>query len=316
MKIGSVVIIIILLQLIACSEEKSSNPSRFLRSDTAYQIDIDLAGSLQNPAFSPDGDSIIFTRFENGYNKEPADIYRYNLVSKELTELVSNGSGNVNLPGSVWNRSTNVIVFSSSRDPHDEIYTIEGDGLRGSEIQITDRTDTVAYEPSINPDGQWVVFESHPLDVEANGIINKYKLDGSSSYIQLTAFSGDCRQPNWSPVGDKILYQKFENEQWDIWTMDTNGNNHTKVTSGSGDKTDASFTQDGEHIVFSTGFEWEYANIYKIPVTGGSAQRLSSYAGYDGAPSMSPRDTALVFESYNGDPDGSEGSTIWLMDSL
>ena len=46
-----------------------------------------------------------------------------------------------------------------------------------------------------------------------------------------------------------------------------------QVTSGAGDKTDASFTQDGQYVVFSTDFKSEYANIYKIPITGGIAER-------------------------------------------
>ncbi len=287
-----------------------------MRGDNAYKLNINLSGSLQNPAFSPDGNSIVFTRFRNGYNKEPADLYIFNIQLETLIMLVSDGSGNVNLPGNSWNNSIDSIIFSSSRDHHDEIYIIAEDGLNGSETQITERANRVAYEPSISPDGQWVVFESHQLDQEDNGIITKFKTDKSSSYIQLTSSKSDCRQPNWSPAGDKILYQKIEAGQWDIWIMDIDGTNQIKLTSGAGDKTDASFTQDGKFIVFSTDFEQEYANIYKIPITGGVAKRLTNYSGYDGAPSVSPDNTKLVFESYAGDPDDSSGSTIWMIDNL
>lgn len=308
------VIILLLFYLVACDNGESSDSDDFTREDAAYKLNINLSGSLQNPAFSPDGNSIVFTRFRNGYNQEPADLYIFNIQSEMLTMLVSDGSGNVNLPGSTWNNSINSIIFSSSREPHDEIYIITEDGSNGSELQITERVNNVAYEPSISPDGQWVVFESHQLDAEDNGIITKFKIDKSSSYIQLTSSSSDCRQPNWSPAGNKILYQKLESGQWDIWIMDIDGTNQTKVTSGEGDKTDASFTQDGQYIVFSADFELEYANIYKISITSGTAQRLSYYGGYDGAPSLSTDNTKLAFESYAGDPNDSEGSTIWIID--
>lgn len=306
---------IIFIVLSSCNkDEPNNNDQNIPRNDDGLKLDISLSGSLQNPAFSPDGNSIVFTRFRNGYNKEPADLFIYNLQSGQTTKLVSDGSGNVNLPGSTWNGSINSIVFSSSRDPHDEIYLILESETTGSEIRITNRTDSVAYEPSLSPDGQWIVFESHKLDVEGNGIITKFKIDGSSAYVQLTPSNDDCRQPNWSPNGDKILYQKFEAGQWDIWIIDTNGTNKSRVTSGTGDKTDACFTQDGQYILFSSDFDLELANIFRIPITEGTPERLTDYDGYDGAPSISPDGTKLIFESFNVDPDASEGTSLTILD--
>ncbi len=285
------------------------------RSDGGIVLNIPLSGSLQNPAFSPDGKTIVFTRFLNGYNKEPSELYKFDLDTEKLTLLVSDGSGNISLPGSVWNSTIDKIIFSSSREPHDEIYLIPENGTSGDETQITNRPDHVAYEPSISQDGEWTVFESHLLDVEGDGIITKYKLNGSSSFIPLTEDGDDCRQPNWSPDNAKILYQKFEQSQWDVWIMNIDGNEKFKVTSGTGDKTDASFTNDGQFIVYSTDFELSLANIYKISINGGDPSRLTEYDGYDGAPSISPSGDKLIFESTNGDPDNSQGTKL-VMKSL
>ena len=128
------------------------------RNDTAIKLNINLTGSLQNPAFSPDGKSIVFTCFKNGYNEPPSDLYTYNLESNELKPLVVNGNSNVNLPGECWNNSLNSIIFSSEREPHDEIYYIAEEGSTGDEVRITNRTDNMAYEPTFSPDGQWIVF--------------------------------------------------------------------------------------------------------------------------------------------------------------
>ena len=291
--------------------EKTESYERF---DNAMKLEIPVSGSLQNPAFSPDGEVIVFTRFSNGYNIEPADIYTYNLNNGNLHLLVSDGSANVNLPGSCWNLKTESIVFSSSRDPHDEIFVIDDNGNPGDELQITSRSGYMAYEPSFSPDGDWIVYESHPVDVEGQGIIMKHKVDNSIKYLALTDAGDDCRQPNWSPSGNFILFQKYENNQWDIWIMNHDGSGKTKVTSGEGDKTDACFTHDGKFILYSSDFDLKYANIFKIPVNGGNPVRMTSYGGYDGAPSVSPDGSKLVFESYGGDPDDSEGTTIWISD--
>ncbi|VAX17322.1 tolB protein precursor, periplasmic protein involved in the tonb-independent uptake of group A colicins [hydrothermal vent metagenome] len=308
-----IILLLLILSLISCKEEVTEPTDTEQRNDDGIILNISLSGSLQNPAFSPDGKSIVFTRFINGYNKEPAELYRYDLFTKQLTLLISDGSANVNLPGSAWNGAINQIVFSSSREPHDETYMIIENGSPGDEIKITDRSDSVAYEPTFSPNGEWIVFESHKLDEEVNGIIVKYKIDKSSPYIYLTDSVDDCRQPNWSPSGNKILYQKFVNGQWDIWIMNTDGTDKTKVTSGSGNKTDASFSNDGQLIIYSTDFELDLSNIYKIPVTSGTPDRLTDYTGYDGAPSLSPDGTKLIFESFNGDPDNSTGTKLILL---
>ena len=293
----------------------SSGVSDVQRSDGARRVNITANGSKQNPAWSPDSGSLLFTRFRNGYNVEPADLFVVDTASSAIRTLVSDGSGNVNLPGSSWNPLTRKITFSSSRDPHDEIYLIADAGIPGDEIEITARSNLVAYEPSLSPDGQWIVFESHKLDVEDNGILVKYRVDRSSPYQNLTSSTDDCRQPNWSPVGDKILFQKFSGGQWDIWVMNIDGTNPRRVTSGAGDKTDGSFSPDGKWIVYSSDQSGlAYANLFIIPTSGGSAIRVTQYAGYDGAPSWSPDGGKIAFESYPGDPDGSAGTTIWVID--
>jgi Tol biopolymer transport system component len=119
-----------LLILSICPVLNCCNPGTegvIKRNDNAFRVGINLNGSLQNPAWSPDGEHLLFTRFRKGYNEEPADLYIVDLNTSTVTQLVADGSGNVNLPGSVWNSTGNTIVFSSSRDPHDEIFGINAD---------------------------------------------------------------------------------------------------------------------------------------------------------------------------------------------
>lgn len=170
----------------------------------------------------------------------------------------------------------------------------------------------MAYEPSFSPDGQSVVFETHKMDVKSNGIITQYKIDGTGSFQPLTSPEEDCRPPNWSPIGNLILFQKFSERQWDIWVMDRNGHNQRKVTHGAGDKTDGSFSPDGKWIVYSSNERGiENANLFIISIFGGGSIRVSDSDGYDGAPSWSPDETWILFESCFCDPDDSSGTSLW-----
>ena len=284
------------------------------RNDDAIQLNIPLSGSLQNPAFSPDGKLIVFTRFRNGYNKGTSDLFIYNIETEEITPLVINGYSNVNLPGSVWNGISHSITFSSEKGTHDEIFSIQDTSQISNEVQLTSRPDKQSFEPSFSSNGEWIVFESHNIDVENDGVITKYKVDGSSGYIDLTFANENAKQPNWSPVNDKILYQQENNKKWTIWTMDTNGQNNKAITKNNESATDAVFSYDGKWIIYSSENEdVKLANIYKIPVEGGTTIRITSYCGYDGAVSISPDSSTIAFESTATDPEKSKGATLWLL---
>jgi len=283
------------------------------RPDGAFPIPVPLDGSLQNPAWSPDGNSLVFTHFKNGYNLDPADLLVFDMNTLEIHTLVSDGTSNVNLPGSVWNEVTGKIVFASSRDPHDEIYVIAADGHPGQEQRITNFENQMAYEPAFSPDGKFIVFETHPLETEDQGMIVIRKSAGAHAPIPLTHSGEDCRQPNWSPAGNRIVFQCFADGLWNLWTISPDGTKRKQITSGNGDNTDASFSPDGKWVVYSSDQgNLASANLFIIPVSGGTPFQLTHSQSYDGAPSWSPDSRWIAFESSRNDPEESEGTQLWL----
>lgn len=288
------------------------------RADGATLIAVTQSGSHQNPAWSPDGSEILFTDWRGGYNAEPADLLIVKLADLSVRTLVT-GSANVNLPGSssTWNPTTHEIVFTSSRDPHDEAFVIGDTGLAGSETPITARPDHAVFEASFSPDAQTIVFESHRVAVEDNGIIFTYRRDGVGGYVPLTDASTDSRQPVWSPAGNKIVFQRRDGTQWDLWTMNPDGSGQTNLTNTpTVDETDSSFSPDGSRIVYSSNEGGlAFANIFVIPASGGASTRVTNFSGYDGAPGWSPDGMKIAFESSPGEADGSAGTTLWVIDA-
>jgi TolB protein len=268
------------------------------RDDGAVEIPIALDGSLQNAAWSPDGAQIVFTRFRNGYNKAPGDIFIVDLKTGASRTLVGDGTNNVSQPGSTWNARNGHIIFSSERgDEHDQIYMSPPSGGTEGLQQLTSSEKTMSYEPSFSPDGSSFVYELHLIDEEGNGRIVIQKT-GSSDFEPVTGANEDCRQPNWSPRGDLIVYQKHEHDQWDLWLYEIGAKKHRKLTTGAGDKTDATFSPDGSFVLYSgDSADSPYATLYAIPVSGGRPVQISTAGVYDGAPSWSPDGKTIVFET-------------------
>ncbi len=289
--------------------KKESIKSYEIRPDGAMRI-TDIF-SAQNGAFSQDSKKIVFTQFKSGYNEGEADLKILDLETDAVDDLLSDGNSNVNLPGSSW--IGDEIVFSSTKSPHDEIYMINAKSKMI--IQLTSRKNHVAYEPSFSPDKEQIVFESHKIDVEDNGIIMIYNIkDGA--YTEITDKNEDNRQPNWSPRGDLIIYQKSTEGQWDIWVYNLSSETESRLTSSIGDKTDASFSPDGQWVIYSSSERDEgMANVYAQTIDGRQKKRITNQAGYDGAPSWSYDNKYVVFESTPGEPDGSDGSSLWIIRS-
>jgi TolB protein len=280
---------------------------------SAGSVPIKLAGSLQNPCWSPTGDRLALTRFQTSYNSGNSDIVVAALSGTPATLVTTAASDNVNLPGSCWSSALGRIVYSSDAVDRDEIWTVAPQG--GAPTRITNRSNAVAWEPSFSPDGQWVTFESHNLAGSDPGTIWKVKIDGTG-LVQLTS-GGDDREPNWSPKGDRILFQSLRSGNWDIWTMNVDGSQMLQVTKASGDDTDASYSPDGQRIVYSSdgGGSLNFADLFVIPAAGGTPVQVHAApaSDYAGAPSWSPDGHWLAFETCTGDPDTSPGTHIGIV---
>lgn len=149
---------------------------------------------------------------------------------------------------------------------------------------------------------------------------------------QLT-FGGENAEAYWSADGARLVYQFHDGEGScdQIYTMDADGKNARKVSTGDGRTTCAYFFPDGERIVYSStrhagpecppepdmtrGYVWglyDY-DVYLARADGSDVVRLTESPGYDAEATVSPDGSKIVFTSvrdgdleiYTMDPDGS-----------
>ncbi len=281
------------------------------RGDGATRIPVaGLAGSLQNPCFSPDSRQIALTRWPDRYNEGSASVHVADLATGQVLSRVSPEGTAVNLPGSCWNGPTNRIVFSLEGDHPDWPYSAAPDG--GDPQRLAALEDRVAIEPSFSPDGRRVVFEVSPYDEEGDGSI--YVADVGGANLRRLTRNADDRQPNWSPTGDRIVFQRMRGETWDAYTVRPDGTGLRNVTrTRRWSETDIAWSPDGRRIVFSTDeYEGQIAALATVSRNGASRSRLTRARGwYDGAPSWSPDGATIAFEARRGEPDESAGTRLY-----
>ncbi|MFJ6378919.1 TolB family protein [Kitasatospora sp. NPDC092039] len=281
--------------------------------------------SAQNPAFAPDGRSVLLTEFSGGYNQGAAALGVLPLDGgAPRTVLEDPDRTAVNLPGSSWNAAADAFVFATDRESgHDEVWLMRPGGVPE---RVTSHADGSGYsEPSFSPDGEWIVFQRsrEPEHAAARGdtaeqdSLWKVRRGGGAPVLLVDGrgTGSDNRQPNWSPTGDRIVFQRRSagGEDWSLWTVDADGGGLRRVVDSPGEHTDPSWSPDGRYLVFSSTLgDLPNAQVFVVDAAGGTPVRVTrDDTAYDGAPSWSPDGRWIAFESAPGGEAGP--AALWLI---
>jgi Tol biopolymer transport system component len=143
-----------------------------------------------------------------------------------------------------------LIAFAANTGSGSQIYTVRPNGhdLR----QIT-RVEGDAGQLDWAPDGRRIVFE---LDTAEAGSIAIMNADGSDlTNLTGTGLPGQfsfAGQPSFTPDGQRVVFERYIPDSNDdaIWSMNVDGSDQRRITSGPGGVTDPNVSPDGTSLSF------------------------------------------------------------------
>jgi Tol biopolymer transport system component len=178
-----------------------------------------------------------------------------------------------------------------------QIFVMNPDGSAQTPLTIQGGAD-----PAYSADGTRIAFSSGRDTSDGRAQIYVMNADGSNQ-VRLTNDSNDEQTPSWSPDGAKIVFTAYPSSSTgfldpraEIYVINANGSNQTRLTNNTDYDDFASYSPDGAKIVFHSNRSG-LLHIYVMNADGSTQTQLStSIPGNpdEGTPAWSPDGTKIA----------------------
>ena len=114
--------------------------------------------------------------------------------------------------------------------------------------------------------------------------------DGSNQTLlttNSTQFGISSLEPAWSPVGGRIAFRSNIDGDYEIYVINEDGSNQTRLTNNGRDDLGPAWSQDGSKIAFASNRDSNF-EIYVMNANGNSPTRLSNNSGLRLLPRLVP----------------------------
>ena len=199
----------------------------------------------------------------------------------------------------VWSPDGGSLVFVSTRDGDADLYLREAGG---SERPLTTNPADDIH-PAWSPGGQHIIFSSN-----RTGLYQIYTVPASGGTAQqVGVVDGNALYPRYAPDGSRISYMRASialpacDWNWDIWLMDPDGGNQSRVTTQLGGDLYANWTPDGR-LLYASCRNLIDADLYAFNVTTGAETRLTDWSFNDEWNAVVGPDGETI--AFNGDAEG------------
>lgn len=217
------------------------------------------------PAFSPEGNEILFSSNRTGPN---LTLWRISLAGGGGITKITNTLAWDSTP--CISPDKTVVVYASYPPTAEEsqIWKVNYNGLLPTQLRVGE-------SPHVSPDGTKILFIRSDRD---SGKKQLWSMSmGGTEETQLTSNTNfDVQNVRWSPDGQKIIYASDEGidsrrkrHNFDIWIIDADGTSKTQLTTNGSHDDSPCWDRSGKFIYFRSnrGGAW---NIWRFePVSPG-----------------------------------------------
>lgn len=232
-----------------------------VNANDPQEVVTDMAYIGAHPDWSPDGQWIIYSTSHKASQKTP-EIY---IVKRDGTNRVEIAQGDE----PVWSPQNNQVAYTFG----DEIYLLDIECLiEGKSCTPQASVLAVGEYPSWSPDGQKITFER-------KNSIYVINIDGMELREVSVAPNEGCRQPDWSPTSNKILFWCWGDNEG-FYTVNSDGTDMTKIEVGEIGGVVPKWSPSGEKIAFIhylsiSSVGESHSEVYVMNADGSDITRLT-----------------------------------------
>ena len=245
------------------------------------------------PAFSPDGKTLTFLRFE-GSNIDDVYALPMNSNSSEIATPRQITRDNSFIADYAWMPNGRELAVNSQRSGSINVWIMP---LDGGSARMTDGVASGAHFIAVCPTGHLAALSFWSADTNIWSATPVPDHPENAGFNEVIGSTMDDRSGQYSPDGKQVVFRSNQSGSDEIWLSDADGRNQIQLTSFQGPLTGTPrWSMDGSQIAFDSRPKG-HGDIFVVSAKGGQSRRITTGGGDNVVPSWSHDGKFIYFAS-------------------